>query len=198
MLTIGITAGIGAGKSEVLHYLEDKYGAYVIETDKLGHNILDRNDVIDILVNEFGGDILGSDDKVDRIVLGKKCFDDSLMLKKLNAIIHPLVRKEIFNSMNIAKEKGYRLYVVEAALLIEGGYKSELNYIWYIGCDKAMRIKRLMANRGLSYEKCLSIIDKQLSETEFIKSCDIVIDNSTTIEALHKNVDSAIKEILPL
>ena len=188
MKSIGITAGIGAGKSEVLKYLKNTYGAMIVEADKIGHEVMDRIDVIEIIVDIFGDEILAGG-KINRPKLGKICFEDKNKLNKLSEILHPIIRQEILYRLKRAEVEEEELFVVEAALLIEAGYKEFLDSIWYIDCPKGIRIDRLMKNRGLSYKQCIDIIDKQLSDGEFMRECDVVIDNSGELEALHKNID---------
>ncbi len=188
MKSIGITAGIGAGKSEVLKYLKNTYGAMIVEADKIGHEVMDRIDVIEIIVDIFGDEILAGG-KINRPKLSKICFEDKNKLNKLSEILHPIIRQEILYRLKRAEVEEEELFVVEAALLIEAGYKEFLDSIWYIYCPKGIRIDRLMKNRGLSYKQCIDIIDKQLSDGEFMRECDVVIDNSGELEALHKNID---------
>ncbi len=188
MKSIGITAGIGAGKSEVLRYLKNKYGAIIVEADKIGHEVMERIDVIGIIVDIFGNEIL-NDGKINRLKLSKICFEDKKKLDKLSEVLHPIIKQEILLNMKKAELDNERLFVLEAALLIEAGYKEFLDNVWYIYCPKEIRIERLMKNRGLSYKQCLDIIDKQLSDNEFMKECDVIIENLDNLETLYKNID---------
>lgn len=194
MKSIGITAGIGAGKSEVLKYLETAYKAVVVEADKVGHEVMDRSDVISRIVDVFGDEIL-SDGRINREILGGICFEDGKKLDKLSEILHPIIRKEILSRLKRAELEKKELFVLEAALLIEAKYPEFLDSTWYISCSKEIRIDRLMKNRGLSYEKCLDIIEKQLSDDEFVRECDMVIDNSCGVKDLHKNIDMALSKV---
>ncbi len=195
MKRIGITAGIGAGKSEVLRYLEENYGAVIVEADKIGHEIMDDVQVIRRISDTFGSGIL-TDGRIDREILGRICFEDKEKLVKLSGILHPVIKQEILLRLKRAELEEKELFVVEAALLIEAGYKEFLDSLWYISCSKEIRIDRLIKNRGLSYEKCLNIIDKQLSDDDFMKECDVVVDNSGTVEHLHKNIDRILTEVM--
>lgn len=190
MRIIGITGGVGSGKSEVLKYLEDRYRARIMEADKTGHCLLAEDEsVIKAVESAFGSEVLGNNGKIDRERLGKACFSNRDKLERLNRIVHPAVRRTFREELERAKREGIRLFVIEAALLIEGGYKKELDSLWYIYCDKEIRIDRLMKNRGYSREKSLAIMGNQISEEDFKEHCDVIIDNSGEISRMQAQVD---------
>ena len=186
MKIIGITGGVGSGKSRVLNELKVQYGAYIIEADKLAHELMEPGKVIyEEIVTAFGEDILCEEEPhdIDRVKLGKIVFSDKKYLDVLNKIVHPLVKKSILMSIRQAKEKGdVRLFVIEAALLIEDEYKSICDELWYIWVDKETRIKRLMLQRNYTKEKSVSIMNNQSSDEFYKENCDFIIDNNRDYE----------------
>ena len=186
MKIIGITGGVGSGKSRVLNELKVQYGAYIIEADKLAHELMEPGKVIyEEIVTAFGEVILCEEEPhvIDRVKLGKIVFSDKKYLDVLNKIVHPLVKKSILMSIRQAKEKGdVRLFVIEAALLIEDEYKSICDELWYIWVDKETRIKRLMLQRNYTKEKSVSIMNNQSSDEFYKENCDFIIDNNRDYE----------------
>ena len=193
MRIIGITGGIGSGKSEVLKYLKD-CGAYVIEADSLAHDLmLPGNIAYQETVDYFGSGILNPDNTINRQTLGKTVFNDSNKLKKLNDIVHPAVKEYIINDISEKEKEGrYHLYVIEAALLIEDGYKAVCDELWYIYVDKQERIKRLVSGRGGNEDKYISVMDNQENESFYRDNCDVTIDNSRDFE----NTKTILNELL--
>ena len=120
-------------------------------------------------------------------------FNDEELLLKVNDIIHPAVTEYILNQKEIEKEKGLIDYFfIEAALLIECGYRNYVDELWYIYADERTRVERLISSRGYSESKIASIMASQLSEEEFRENCDYVIDNSGSLEETYKQVNERI------
>ena len=189
---IGITGGVGAGKSSVLSILKEDYGAQVLEADKIGHQVMEPGMVCySQVLNLFGKEILKRDGSIDRGLLGGIVFSDEDALASLNAIIHPAVKQEI--KRRIAESKS-KLIAVEAALLLEDHYDEFCDQVWYIFVPQKERIRRLMESRGYSREKCLSVMDNQLPEEEFFKRCKTVIDNSRNIRYTKDQIDKILKD----
>ena len=191
MKVIGITGGVGAGKSEILRYLKEKYGAMVIEADKVGHLLMEPGGACYYsIVEKFGSSILNGDQSINRGKLGKIVFADEVLLKELNKIIHPRVKSYIISE--IAKERAYHrtnYFVVEAALLIEDHYDVICDEMWYIHTDEDVRAKRLKETRGYDEEKIASICANQKSPEEFRSACQHVIDNSGELTATYQQID---------
>lgn len=200
MKIIGITGGVGAGKSEILKHLQDAYQAYVIQADQVGHLVMEPGqDAYKAIVETFQdmpsdvnvapvGSLLREDGTIDRGVLGSIVFSDGEKLKMLNSIIHPAVKQWIRDEIGKKQKEGTRLLVVEAALLIEDGYASVCDELWYIHTNQAVRRERLKASRGYSDEKIDAICRNQLSETEFRGACQAVIDNSGAFEDTRQQI----------
>lgn len=179
MLVIGITGGIGSGKSLVSEILRDEYDAAVIDTDMLAHELMRRGTpVYKKVVEEFGDKILDSSLEIDRKKLGGIVFGNSEKLRLLDEITHPAVEAEVDRRIAEFKKKGFYYTALETALLIEAGYEDKCDKIWYVHTDKPVRIKRLKTSRGMDEEKARRIISSQKTEEAFIKIADEVIDNT--------------------
>ena len=175
---IGITGGVGCGKSTIVDYIKEQYNATVFKADDIGHIVMQRGNLAyDKIVQYFGEDILDIDLQIDRKTLSNLVFNNTEKLEYLNSIIHPAVEQYIANNIILEYKKSKKLFVIEAALLIEAGYKRVCNELWYIYVDREERIKRLMASRGYSRSKCIDIMDNQLSDAEFKANCNVLIDN---------------------
>lgn len=200
MKVIGITGGVGSGKSVVMDILQKEYGAQIILADLVAHDLMEpgQQNYIDI-VEAFGEEILTKDKTIDRPALAKVVFGDKDKLVRLNAITHPNVKKEIFRRIDAIKEKGEASFVaVEAALLIEEGYQKDFDAMWYVYVDEATRIDRLKEGRGYTEEKCREIMAKQLPEEVFQKECSTVIDNHLGISETEKQIKTAVEGLLSL
>ncbi len=178
MRIIGITGGIGSGKSKVLEILDSHDYIYTIEADALAHRMFEPGEkVYENIVLSFGREILSSDGRIDRKVLAGIVMNDEKSLARLNAIVHPEVKEYIKHDI-IRKNGDYKFYVIEAALLIQDGYKEICDEIWYIYADRQTRINRLMKWRGFTESKAIEYMNNQPDDAFFIENTDIVIDNS--------------------
>lgn len=191
MKVIGITGGVGAGKSEILKYLKEKHHAMVVEADKVGHLLMEPGGACYYsIVEKFGSSILNGDQTINRGKLAKIVFADAALLEALNKIIHPRVKAHIVSE--IAKERAYHrteFFVIEAALLLEDHYDVICDEIWYIDTDMEIRAKRLKETRGYDDEKIAGIMANQKSPEEFRMACQAVIDNSGSLTETFAQID---------
>ena len=191
MKVIGITGGVGAGKSAILNYLKEKHHAVVVEADKIGHLLMEPGGACYYsIVEKFGSSILNGDQTINRGKLGKIVFADESLLNELNKIIHPRVKSHIVSE--IAKERAYHrtnYFVVEAALLIEDHYDVICDEMWYIHTDADIRAKRLKETRGYDDEKIADIMANQRSPEEFRSACQAAIDNSGDLAYTYEQID---------
>jgi len=190
-MILGITGGVGSGKSTVLNYLKEKYDAVIIIADHIGKYVIEKGYAGYDMVNEsFPGLPLEEDGNFNRVKLAEIVFNDADKLGVLNSIIHPLVKAEIIRIINDTKDKTPdRLIVVEAALLIEDGYDLICDEIWYVFCDMDIRLKRLAKSRGYSTDKSLDIMRNQLTDEEFRKNTQACINNSGKSEDTFRQID---------
>lgn len=194
MRIIGITGGVGSGKSRVLSYLEEKYSAVICQADHVAWKLQEPGEwCYAEIVKRFGAGILNEDQTINRSALGKIVFSDNDKLLLLNQIMHPAVKEYIVETIQSEMWKGTEYFVLEAALLLEEHYNMICDELWYIYCDTNVRRERLKENRQYSDEKIDAIMDSQLSEEIFRKECQIVIDNSGNFEDTCYQVDKAMK-----
>ena len=192
MKTIGLTGGIGAGKSTVSQILAE-LGAFVIDADKVGHEIyLPGKEAWQQVVAEFGHDILAADQTIDRKKLGAIVFASDAARKKLNAIVHPLMFHDIRRRVTEKRADGFtKPIVVEAAILIEANWLPLVDEVWVVITGKSAVIERVAAQRGLSARDTETRIASQLSDAERLKYANIVIRNDGSVEALKKQIHTA-------
>jgi dephospho-CoA kinase len=187
MLILGLTGGIGAGKSLVLNFLSKNYNSYICETDRLAHELMKSGTEINRrITNAFGNGILNDDKSgdIDRAKLGPVVFSNPEKLDLLNSIVHPGVKEYILADIEEKRKSDIDIYVIEAALLLQDGYDKICDRIWHIWADRESRISRLMANRGYSYEKCVSVIENQPGDDFYIERADFTINNNSSPEKL--------------
>lgn len=199
MVVLGITGGVGSGKSRVLYDLEKNHDAYIVEADKLAHELMKPgNKIYNEIIECFGNDILCKEEpyEIDRNKLGKIVFNDKLELVKLNSISHPLVKEEIKNKIKSAKEDKIRLFVIEAALLIQDGYSAICDEIWYIWVEREERIKRLIKQRGYTREKCISMFNSQEPDEYYKKYATFTINNQFDYENTSKLLNARLNKLM--
>ncbi|MBD5445540.1 MAG: dephospho-CoA kinase [Lachnospiraceae bacterium] len=198
MRVIGITGGVGAGKSKVLEYLEEKYNCQVILADKVAHMLEEKGQkCYEELTALLGEKILAPDKSIDKQKMAEIIFADMDLLYKVNNIVHPAVKAFIVKTIEDKRIEGRLDFLfIEAALLIEDGYDVIVDELWYIHSDVDIRRDRLKSTRAYSDEKIDEIIQKQLSEEEFRKHCKVIIDNSGSFKAACKQIDEKMEEYL--
>lgn len=191
MILIGITGGVGCGKSEVLRYLEQTYSARVLLADDVANMLKEPGmPCYEPVIDCLGEQIIGEDGKIDKGKMAQAIFSDRSKLEAVNAIIHPAVRRYI--EQEIVRERKIKMFgffFLEAALLIEEHYDELLDEMWYVYAEEPVRRERLKASRGYSEEKIDSIMSKQLSEAAFRNACNFVLDNSGSFEDTKKQID---------
>lgn len=190
MRIIGVTGGIGAGKSTVLNILKDSFDAGIIVADELGHLAMEKDSpTYQEMVEAFGDGILDEDKEIDRGVLAGILFSSDELLEKQNSIVHPFVKKKRDELIEIYEAEGKNLIIIESAILFEAGIDAECDEIWYVSADKDVRIDRLMRDRGYSRAKSEMIMAKQHDEEEYKSRCSLVIYNNGSIDEVYKQIE---------
>lgn len=192
MNTVGLTGGIGCGKSTVSNILA-RLGAFVIDADKVGHDIyLPGTEAWQKVVGRFGQEILANDETIDRKRLATIVFGTDGMLEELNAIVHPIMYKEIEKRILSLRANGTKApVIVEAAILIEAKWTALADIVWVVETDKAAVVDRVSSQRGMSPNETEARISKQLSNRERREHAHLVIRNNGTVEDLEREVSAA-------
>lgn len=185
MKFIGITGGVGAGKSEILGYFAENYRARVMLADEIAHDLMTPGTkCYDIIKKEFETEeIFLPDGMIDRPKMAEVIFGNDEKRRRMNAIVHPAVKEYILDVYHKEQRAGELDYLIlEAALLIEEHYDEICDELWYIYTSEENRRERLKANRGYSDEKISTIFQSQLTEEVYRRHCKVVIDNNHTPE----------------
>lgn len=175
---IGITGGAGCGKTTVIRQLEGCLKARFLHCDEIGHALMQPGkDTYLALLQEYGDGIL-EQGSISRERLAKIAYATEEAQKRLNAITHPRIRAEVERQLRqLSEQKFDGIVFLEAALLFESGFHLLCDEVWYVHAPIADRIRRLKEDRGYSEEKIAAVLNRQLSEREFEKRSDFVIEN---------------------
>lgn len=189
---IGLTGGIGAGKSTVTQILEAS-GAAVIDADKVGHQIyLPDLPAWKEIVATFGQEVLHADRTINRQALGKLVFADPEALRTLNRIVHPKMFERMTELIaELRARGGMQAIVIEAAILIEANWQPLADQIWLVVASEPVVIERLAKQRNLSPEQVHTRIAAQLSNEERLKHAHVVIRNDGSLDAVRAAVQQA-------
>ncbi len=179
MKVIGLTGGVGSGKSTVTEILKD-LGYQAVQTDAIGKDLMRPGEAgYREIVLFFGDSILQEDGQIDRNRLAKIIFHEPRKKSVVESIIHPLVKRRVIDAVTEARIQGDAdFFFVESALLYEDHYETVCDEFWYVYAPESVRRQRLKASRGYSDEKIDSILKSQLSDKSFRSICTQVIDNS--------------------
>jgi len=190
-MLIGLTGGIGSGKSTVAAMLAE-LGASVIDADRVGHDVYrPGSEGFRRVCEAFGADVVAPDGTIDRRVLGARVFGDPAALARLNAVLHPLIGDEILARIAAAvAEDADRPVVVEAAIMLEAGWHF-FDHVWVVVVERETAIARVMAARGLARDEVERRLDAQMSNEERRRRADLVIENDGSIEELRARVTEA-------
>jgi dephospho-CoA kinase len=188
MLVIGLTGGIGTGKTEVSRILAD-LGAEIINADVLGHQAYEpQTETWRQVVEAFGENILSETGEVDRRKLGPIVFEDERALRRLNAIVHPRIRRMIVERLDELGARGLGAVVVEAALFIEAGWTPLADEMWVTAAPEETVIERLRARTGLDENAIRARIDSQMPQQERLRHADVILENDGSLDTLRGRV----------
>ena len=187
MKIIGVTGGVGSGKSELLAYIKTKYNCRILMADEAAHKVKEPGQpCYDKLVALLSKQVLSEDGQIDKAKMARMIFEDETLRRKVNDLIHPAVKEYILSDF----------FFLEAALLIECGYLEFVDQMWYIYADEQVRRERLKRARGYSDEKIDAIMRSQLGEAEYRANCHTVIDNSGSLQEAYDQIDRKLGEML--
>jgi len=192
---IGLTGGIGSGKSTVSRFLAE-LGAVIIDADKIGHEVYRPDtDTWRQLVKTFGSGILAADNTIDRKKLGVIVFGNKQELQRLNAIIHPQITEEIKKRIAECQRQGVKVIVLDAPVLLEANAKNLVDEVWVVVADEEKVIKRAAARTGLSEQQIRDRIYSQLPNAERTKDARVVINNDGSNEDLGEKIKELWEQI---
>ena len=188
MKVIGLTGGIGSGKSTAAQILTE-FGAKVIDADKVAHEVFNPGtEGLQKVVETFGEGVLNTEGEIDRKKLGEIVFNNPTALSTLNEIIHPRAYELTRSRLEEFRKQGVEVVVLEVILLVEAGWDHLADEIWVTVAMEDTVVKRLQASRGLTKEEILTRIHAQTPNEERIKYADVVIENDGSYEELKKKL----------
>ena len=177
-------------------FLEEKYQAYVMKADEIGHLVMEPGQVCyEPVIALFGKQVIKNDKTIDRRQISDVVFSHPELLEKLNQIIHPAVKQYIKEQLEIKKQQGQKVCVVEAALLLEDHYDAFCDKVWYIHTDREIRIERLMSSRGYTREKAGNIIARQATEEFCREHADYIIQNNGDLKETWSQIEEGIRAL---
>ncbi|HEY7156340.1 MAG TPA: dephospho-CoA kinase [Gemmataceae bacterium] len=188
-LVLGLVGGIGSGKSQVAAAFARR-GARIIAGDQLAHAALRDSDIRDRVRERWGDEVIDENGEVNRRRLGAIVFADAAELKALEALTHPWIRRRIHAEMEEAREDPHvPLIVLDAAIMLEAGWNDVCDRLIYIDAPRAVRLQRVARQRGWTEKEVAAREQAQLPLTEKVVRADHVLDNSTSLEHLDRQVD---------
>ena len=188
MRVIGLTGGIGSGKTTVARLLKE-LGAVVMDADKIGHELLEPGgQAYQAVADAFGKQVLETSGQIDRRKLAEVVFDSPSALAYLNRIMHPLIGDVVRSRMEQYQGQGVEVVVIEAPLLIEARWTSMVDEVWVTVAPEGVVLERLEQGMGLSREEAEARIRSQLPQTERVKHATAVIDTDCSLDELEAGV----------
>jgi dephospho-CoA kinase len=189
MKVIGITGGIGSGKSLIADIMRDTFHAYLINTDQIAHKFMEKGEITyQLIIEYFGEEILSPSGEINRGALGKIVYKDGDKLLKLNSFSHPYVMDYVRSLIAEKQKEKTELICVETALPIEAGLKDFCDAIWYVYAPETVRRERLKLSRNYDEKKMDEIFKNQISDTEYRKASTHVIINDCPFEKITEQI----------
>lgn len=198
MIIIGLTGGIGTGKSTTSRFLSD-LGAVVLDADSLGHETYKKGTgLYRNLIKTFGQDILDSNGEINRSELAEIVFTDENLLIKLNSMVHPHIKQSIERTIDKLDKQEINMVVIDAAILVEAGWRNLVDELWVVTAERKTIKKRLSHKLKNNMDNALKRSKFQMPQTELKAKADLVIDNEGSIGALKERVTLLFNERIDL
>lgn len=195
MKVVGITGGIGSGKSTISEILKDHYKAYLISTDLVAHDLMKKDKICyKKIVQYFGKQILDSKGEIDRKKLAGIVYNNKNELQKLNSFTHPFVMDYVKNLVVQKQKEGMSLICVETALPVEAGLKDFCDEIWYVYAPEDLRKQRLIEYRQYSVKKIEEIFNNQISDEDYRKASTHIINNNCPKEKIIEQIEALLEK----
>ena len=195
MYLIGLTGGMGSGKSTVADCLRSN-GIPVIDADVIAHKIMNEESTLDKIHEIFGKNVFDKDGSLNKVKFSSVLFTNIVKRKKPNEFVHPKVWTEMMNETEKYVTKGSKVIFLDVPLLIESGWHTRVNETWLVKADYNERIARLRLRTNLSTEEIKKRIEIQMPESEKEEYADKIINNDGTIEETGKQVIEELQKII--
>ena len=197
MLKVGLTGGIGSGKSELSRFFE-KWGAYIFDADKEAKIIIDTKESVQKeIIAEFDTNILNAENIIDRKKLARIAFQDEGHQLRLNSIMHPYVFQEIDKQFdNVSNANKHKIFVVDAALIYESGADTHMDFMIVITSLLRFRAERAMGRGNMTPEDFMKRVDLQWTDKDKAHMADFIISNNNSLEGLKKDARKIFDELI--
>tara|TARA_Y100000588_G_scaffold73827_1_gene76477 strand:- start:2000 stop:2593 length:594 start_codon:yes stop_codon:yes gene_type:complete len=197
MLKVGLTGGIGSGKSEVSKFFH-KWGGFIFDADKEAKNIIDKNEKAQQeIIREFGSDVINIDNKIDKQKLARVAFQDEFHQLNLNSIIHPYVFKKIDETFDKIKlDNKHKIFVVDAALIYESGADTHMDYVIVVTSLLRYRTERVMSRQNITRDDFMKRVALQWSDEDKEHLADFIIQNNSDLKNLEKESKNIFESLL--
>ena len=192
-MILGLTGGIGTGKSTVVNMLKEK-GIPVVDTDLISREVIEYPEIIEKIKLEISNEVFDFNNKLDRKKMSEIVFENQEKLKKLNKIMHPEILKKMWDEVEELK-KNYKIIVVDVPLLFEINMEKEVDKILLIYASKEIQLKRIMERDGRTREEAVKIISSQMPLYKKREKSDYIIQNNDSLEKLEKNLDKIVQKL---
>ncbi len=192
-MILGLTGGIGTGKSTVAKMLREK-NIPVVDTDSISKEIIEYPEIIEKIKAEISSKIFNNENKLDRKKLSEIVFENKDKLKKLNEIMHPVILKKMWDEVEKLR-KDYKIIVVDIPLLFEINMENEVDKVLLIYSSKEIQIERIMNRDGRTREEAIKIINSQMPLYKKREKSDYIIQNNDSLEKLEKNLDKVVQKL---
>lgn len=195
MKKVGLTGGIGSGKSTVARMLANA-GFPVVDADQIAREIMEPGSpVLERVAEEFGADILDDEGVLDRSELARRAFASKEATERLNAIAHPAIRAESERRFAAAEKAGETAVIYDMPLLVDLGLHAGMNLTVVVDVDVEERVRRLVEKRGLDEADARARVGQQIDDATRLKAADVVIDNNGSLDALEPQVAALVERI---
>lgn len=196
-IVIGLTGPSGSGKSEITKFLFNNQDVFIINADEISHELLKNNNKLKSeIIQHFSSIVLDNKNLIDRKILGTIVFKDKQKLSLLNSIIFPYIKFVIVELIN-SNKKNYKIILLDAPTLIESNLCTVCNKIIVVTADKFTRLKRIIERDNLSLNEANNRLSSQLSDDEYLKKADFIINNNySNLSDLKNQTDLILNKII--
>lgn len=192
MLILGLTGGIGCGKSSLSNIFRN-LNISIVDADIISRKIFEDKILLKKVFDCFGQNIKNDDGTLNRKALGRIVFNDEEKLRELNNLTHPRIREEIMSEIDEVRKKGESIVILDAAILVENGFIEMVDKLLVVTCKQEVQISRIKNRDNCSEQEAISRINSQMSQEEKSKYGDYIIDNSGTITELESKAHKFIE-----